>query len=126
MRRFPTPIFLAVLLSGCVRPGTTDFGPATSTSLAKPSQSGPVVSTNFTYVPIMAITGKVVMSNPKARFVILSLAPGVFPPKGTRLFAYRNGVRVGEIKISGSQWDDKTVADILQGDLQINDQISDN
>ena len=126
MRWFLVLVFWTVLLSGCVKPVSPNFSPAAGPAPGEPARNAPNVATNITYIPIVAITGRVVMSNPKAQFVILSLGPGIFPPKGTRLFVYRKEAKVAELRISGSQWDDKTVADILKGDPQVNDQVSDN
>jgi len=119
MRLLLPSALAAILLAACAEPKSADPRATLATTT-------PPVSTNLTYVPILAVTGKVAVSNPKARFVILSLTPGVYPPKGTHIYAYRDGVKVADLRIAGPQWDDKTVADILSGDPQVNDQINDN
>jgi len=47
------------------------------------------------------------------------------PKGGQTLFAYRGGLKVGELKISGEQRDNYIVADIVSGDAQPGDDARD-
>ena len=86
----------------------------------------PATSTNVTVTPILAVTGKIVLVDKKAGFVVISLAPGLYPAKDTKLFTYRDEKKTGEIRVSGPQRDFDTVADILSGDPRLNDLVNDN
>jgi hypothetical protein len=45
------------------------------------------------------------------------------PPLEKRLNVYRNGLKVGEVRVTGPQRDNNTVADIIAGDCQPGDQV---
>ena len=40
-----------------------------------------------------------------------------------RLSVYRNGLKVGEVKVTGPQHENDTVADIIAGDVQLHDEV---
>ena len=42
-----------------------------------------------------------------------------------RLNLYRNGLKAGEIKVTGPQLDENVVADIVAGDAQLGDEARD-
>jgi len=65
----------------------------------------------------------VVSVNPTARFVVLTFPIGALPGLEKRLNVYRGGLKVGEIKITGPQRDNNTVADIVTGECQIGDEV---
>ena len=52
------------------------------------------------------------MVNVDARFVVLNFPVGQMPVVGRRLNVYRNGLKVGELSVTGPQKEDNTVADI--------------
>ena len=63
------------------------------------------------------------MVNPGARFVVMTFPLGGLPAKGLRLNVYRNGVRVAQVAVTGPQRDNNTVADIISGEAQLNDEV---
>lgn len=67
------------------------------------------------------LNGKVVMVDGRGRFVVLNFPLGQMPATDSALDVYRNGVKVGSIKVTGPQRDDSIVADIVSGDLQAGD-----
>jgi len=69
------------------------------------------------------LTGKVVRVNDTARFAVINFPVGNLPAVGTRLNVYRQGLKVGELKVTGPQQEDNTVGDILRGDVQVGDQL---
>ena len=73
--------------------------------------------------PDLQTSGQVAMVNSEARFVVLSFPPGPLPPAEQRLNVYRNGMKVGEIKVTGPQHENDTVADIVAGDVQVHDEV---
>ena len=63
------------------------------------------------------------MVNMEGRFVVLSYPLGAIPEVNHRLSVYRDGLKVGEIKVSGPQRDISTVADIVAGSVQLQDDV---
>jgi hypothetical protein len=82
---------------------------------AKPAPEKTVVTPD----PLPA--GRVAMVNGEARFVIINYPPGAVPKPGQRLNVYRDGNKVGEVKVTGPERDNNTVADIVAGDVQTRD-----
>lgn len=66
-------------------------------------------------------TGKIAKVN--ATFVVLTFPVGGIPPIGQKLNVYRKGAKIGEVKVTGPQRDTNTVADIISGELQVNDEV---
>lgn len=71
--------------------------------------SGPIVTLGG---PMKA---KVASVNGQARFVVLRFPIGTMAAAGDRFSVYRDGLKVGELKISGPQQDNHVVADITAG-----------
>ncbi len=66
--------------------------------------------------------GKVVKANPAGRFVVLNFPLGRFPAMGERLSLYRQGLKVGEVKVTGPQYEDNIVADVAAGEAALGDE----
>ena len=98
-------------------------GSAPPTAHPGPKATGP--ATAVTVAPDLAMAGHVVRVNATARYAILGFPIGSMPLNGLRMGVYREGRRVGEVKVSGPQRDDHTVADIMQGDCQVGDEVRD-
>jgi len=71
------------------------------------------------------LVGKVVRFNSEGRFVVLNFPIGHLPGVDQRLNVYRQGLKVGEVKVTGPQRDDNTVADIVAGEAQVGDEVRD-
>ena len=56
---------------------------------------------------------------------MLSFPVGQMPAMGQRLFLYRGGLKVAEVKITGPQNDNNIVADVVDGDAQAGDEVRD-
>ena len=97
----------ATLLGGCA---------THKASAPKPAPAKTVVT------PDLRPVGQVAMVNAQARFVVISYPPGAVPKPGQRLNVWRNGLKVGEVQVTGPQLDNNTDADILAGDVQVRDQ----
>ena len=69
------------------------------------------------------LPGSVVSVNPTARFAVLRFPIGQMPPLEQRMSAYRNGLKVADLKISGPQREIHTVADIIAGECRIGDEV---
>lgn len=106
-----------VLTVGCRGKSTPASGPGSFRSARKPTPDKPVV------VPGGQIVGKVAAVGSAGRFVVLTFPIGHMPAIEERLSVYREGLKVGEVKISGPQRDDSIVADITAGDVLPGDEV---
>jgi hypothetical protein len=61
--------------------------------------------------------------NANLRFVVITFPLGQLPAIGSRMNIFRSGEIVGEIKITGPQRDDNSVADIIFGDALKGDEV---
>jgi hypothetical protein len=114
MKWFAPLVFLlaGIVVSGCVHhravPATVKAGPVAA--IVTPGDS---------------LTGKVVAYNAAGRFVVLNFPSSQMPQVDQTLFLYRAGLKVAEIKITGPQNDDNTVADVVTGEAQAGDEVRD-
>ena len=105
---------LALLGVGCAK--TAPPTAPKSGLTGSPSPTEPIMS------PAKTVAGRVSSVNNAARFVVLSYSFGFLPATDQRLNVYRQGQKVGEVKVSGPQQDTNTVADLISGNLQIGDE----
>jgi len=105
----------AVLLAGCVFQKHT-VAPKPAPPVMN-QQAKPVIK------PDLGTAGQVAMINASARFVVITFPDGHMPQTDRQLNVYRNGVKVGELKVTGPQRENDTVADIISGDLQLHDEV---
>jgi hypothetical protein len=75
--------------------------------------------------PDNSLTARVVSYNSAGRFVVLGFPVGQMPKLEQGLFLYRNGMKVGEIKVTGPQRDNNIVADLITGEAQVGDEVRD-
>jgi hypothetical protein len=95
----------AVLFCGCATKKAVPAAPAK-----------PIVT------PDLQPMGLVELVNTEARDVVINYPPGTVPKAGQQLAVYRNGLKVGEVHVTGPEANNNTVADILQGDIRVHDQ----
>jgi hypothetical protein len=123
MRMLTCLLFGALVLGGCARSRSTRIltpvpvvaGMAgTNSSAAKPK----LIVTAET-----VLIGKVVRVKEDARFAVLNFPVGMMPGVQQRLNVYRHGLKVGEVKVVGPRDDDNTVADIINGEVQVGDEL---
>ena len=72
-----------------------------------------------------SLAGKVLAYNSPGHFVVLEFPAGPMPKTGQSLFLYRAGLKVAEVKITGPERDNNTVADVVNGDAQAGDEVRD-
>jgi len=90
-----------------------------------------IVSTNaqgetVTITPDQGLGGKVASSNAKLQFVVMTFPLGRMPRMEQRLNVYRNGQKVGEVRVSGPRHAESIVADITNGEAQKGDDVREN
>lgn len=94
-----------------------------------PAATKPKATAGKTDAPIVtadkSLVGKVARFNDSGRFAVLEFPITHMPGKGRQLFVYRNGLKVGEMKVTGPQRDDRTVADLTAGEAQAGDEVRD-
>ena len=111
-----TLALVGMLTAGCAyhRPART-ARPATPAAVAPQ----PIVT------PDNSLTARVVSYNASGRFVVLSFPVGQMPKPDQSLFLYRDGMKVGEVKITGPQRENNIVADLVTGEAQVGDEVRD-
>jgi hypothetical protein len=65
------------------------------------------------------------MVNATAGYVVLTFPIGEVPGPNRPLLVYRNGLKVGVLKVTGPQRDFNTVADIEEGECRVGDEVRD-
>jgi hypothetical protein len=129
-------LMTAFVMAGCARKQEAVFKPVASPAHDTVSSSPaatpapavtPVASAPNTLIvtPGSGLTGKVARYNEAGRFVVLEFPVAQMPAPQQRLFVYRNGLKVGELKVTGPQRDDHTVADLTNGEAQAGDEVRD-
>jgi len=111
---FVAAALVVLFLNGC----TTLTTSATSSDPA-PTPAMTIVT------PDQVLAGKVARVNEAGRFVVLEFPVSHLPTVGQTLFVYRAGLKVAEVKITGPQRDDHTVADLTTGETQPGDEVRD-
>jgi hypothetical protein len=76
-----------------------------------------------TMTPETVLMGKVARVNQDGRFVVMTFPIGHLPLLNQRLNVYRQGLKVGEIRVTGPQLDDNVVGDISAGEAQAADEV---
>ena len=71
----------------------------------------------------LVLIGRIVSANPIGRFVVVNFPLGKMPTAGQRFSVYRQGLKMGELRITGPQHDDNVVADISAGDATVGDEV---
>ena len=102
-------LFLALAVGGCH---------AKSHSTRTVATPAPIVTPDF------SLSAKVVSVNTIGRFVILSFPAGGMPKLDQTLFLYRGGLKTGEVRVTGPQQENNIAADIVSGDAQVGDVVS--
>ena len=94
--------------------------PAASSGSAPSPGSKEVIVT-----PETGLTGKVVKVNSGGRFVVLNFPIGHLPTIDQRLNVYHQGLKAGEVKVSGPQLEDNVVGDLVSGNAEVGDEVRD-
>ncbi len=90
---------------------------------AKPKASEP--KPNPLVTPDNSLGGKVATFNSAGRFVVLDFPGGKMPALEQTMFVYRDGLKVGEVKITGPTRDNNTVGDLISGVANKGDEVRD-
>jgi hypothetical protein len=121
MRLVISLLVSSLTLAGCATNNSKDTNaakkktPATSKARAA-NQKSPLA-------PTLQLTGKVASVNSELRFVVLDFSVGDMPGINQRLGVYRAGQKVAQVKVTGPQSDTNIVADIIEGEAQVGDEV---
>lgn len=124
-----TVVYLAALLlllsaTGCLwAHHTQQQSPPPAVWVAPPVATNAPDTNVFTVTLAQGANGRVASVNPNLEFVVLTFPLGQMPPIEHHLDVYRNGTKVGEVKITGPQQEDNTVADIVSGGAIKGDEV---
>lgn len=88
-----------------------------------PAPAPPPAAPLRTHQPLDADLGWVQSVNERLRFVVLDYSLNRLPAAGDRLDLIRDGVVVGELKVTGPSRGGTTAADIVEGDPKAGDQV---
>jgi len=129
---FPMILIAGVMLSGCAsrNNGDSASGSASATRSGAPSapagaESSGTEASGLIVTPGSALTGKVAVYNDAGQFVVLDFPLGQMPATEQRMFVYRGGLKVGEVRITGPQRENRTVADLVAGEARRGDDVRD-
>jgi hypothetical protein len=112
---------LTLALVGMLAAGCAYHRPARTARPATPAAVAP----QAIVTPDNSLTARVVSYNAAGRFVVLSFPVGQMPKLEQSLFLYRDGMKVGEVKITGPQRENNIVADLVTGEAQVGDEVRD-
>ena len=124
--RLGTFLLVAMLANGCAlfhHHRTKSATPASTSAYLAPAT--PATTINPIVTPSNSLTARVATYNSAGRFAVLSFPIGRMPNMDQTLFLYRNGLKVGEVKITGPQRDNDVVADLVTGTAQVGDEVRD-
>jgi len=108
---------LAVLLVGFA--GCVSQPPAPA-----PGKNGEPES-KLIVTPESLLVGTVTAFNTAGRFVVLDFPVGRLPALDQMMFIYRQGLKVGEVRVTGPERDHNTVADLISGEAAKGDEARD-
>ena len=89
-----------------------------------PAKPAPTVA-NPIVTPDFSLAAKVVSVNTVGRFVVLSFPASQMPKVEQTMFLYRGGLKVAEVRVTGPQSENNTVADLTSGEAQVGDTVRD-
>lgn len=118
----PQPVFSdPTEAAGAAAPGQpVSLGKNSATDAKKPEAKSKLIVT-----PENLMVGTVATYNSAGRFVVLDFPIGKMPALNQTMFVYRQGLKVGEVKITGPERDHNTVADLVSGEAAKGDEVRD-
>lgn len=127
---FAALVAMAMVVNGCVfrkaasaKPAPPKKSPETATPVV--AEKKPESEPKLIVTPENLLVGKVATFNTAGRFVVLDFPVGKLPALDRVLFVYRQGLKVGEVRITGPERDHNTVADLISGEARKGDEVRD-
>jgi len=121
-------LFFALLLAGCAMSKPDPTASAIQTKTARSSKPtaagrGQKAASKPEVTLDEAVLGTVVSVNPALRFLVMDFPVRKLPVLEQRLNVYRNGQKVGEVKVTGPGRDTTIAGDIMVGEAQVGDEV---
>jgi hypothetical protein len=69
------------------------------------------------------VTGRIVSVNPTLRFVVMDFPVWGMPALEQRLHVYRDGQRMGEVKVTGPTVETTVAGDLVAGEARLGDEV---
>ncbi|MFO1487575.1 MAG: hypothetical protein U1F65_03770 [Verrucomicrobiota bacterium] len=91
--------------------------PAAAAQIPEPAPA------KITVAPDTGLVGKVASVNASLHFVVLNFPVGRMAGIDQQMSLYRQGEKIGEVKITGPQQDDNIIADVVSGEPQPGDEV---
>jgi len=120
MHWFVIGLTAGLLASGCVN-SKNPRGATAAGSKLKPGQSAPPAAPVI--APLNSLSGRVLLVNTPLKYIVAEGAVGRLPAAEQVLNAYRDGQRVGEVRVSKPARGANFTADITQGDVRVGDTL---
>jgi hypothetical protein len=121
MRAIFVVVLSGILLTGCKHARPSDSDSATSKKETKTRTEKAAAQPKST--PVQESSGRVASVNSNLRFVVIDFSMNPLPPADQHMNVYRQGQKVGEVKISKESSKGIIAADITAGDAQIGDEV---
>ena len=86
------------------------------------SGAKPARATSTSVVRVESPEGKVAWVNHSLKFVVLDFSLKPVPELNSKMFLYRAGRKMGEVRITGPVRDNNIAADLLSGDAEVGDE----
>ena|SRR5436190_2027653 len=129
-------LLVAIFLFGCAHEktasaqyaefsGTPAVAPNRTPSPTPSTAPEPASGQKLIVTPTDGLNGKVSKVNANLRFVVLTFPVGQMPDLNRRMNLYRQGLKVGEVNITGPQRNDSVVADVTAGEAEPGDEVRD-
>ena len=120
--------FLVFLLAGCAMSKPDPTASAAQAKTARSSKPaalgrGQKVGSRPEVTLDEAVLGTVVSVNPALRFLVMDFPVRKLPVLEQRLNVYRNGQKVGEVKVTGPGRDTTIAGDIMVGEVRVGDEV---
>jgi hypothetical protein len=120
MRSFVCLLLGAIFLAGC----ESDKGQGKTDQKGIPGEpSQNKVHEKIIVTPESSLVGKIVRINKSPRFAVLNFPVGKLPAIGASMSIFRQGSKIGAVRISGPQLDDNIIADVTDGSVQVGDEV---
>lgn len=105
------------LLAGCRGPASREASLLPSTAGATWTEPQVIVT------PGSSLSGTVARVNPQGTYAIMSFPIGSVPAVNQYLEVFRNGLKVGDIKVTGPQREYNIAGDLVAGQAQAGDEV---
>ena len=127
MRLLSALVLAASISAGCQRtkPNAGNFV-TSSGNPTTPSAGHSVPQQPLIVTPGAELRGRIALVDANLGYVVVTFGLGSMPAVERRLGVYRNGLKVGEIKITGMRRENNTVADIVAGECHVGDDVREN